>query len=234
MTAPYPPAHEAEFVISAARESQFPRPLNMEVALLGRSNSGKSSLLNRWIGRRALARVSASPGRTRLINFFRIAWTKASPPFFTADLPGYGFAAAPKAMVAGWQELAASYLEAQRPNLLALLLLDIRRDPQEEEKNLVLWLDQLGLSCQLVATKADKLSRGARGQRLSLIQRVLRLDSRPLIFSSLTGEGRNELIDLVRNWAASAEEAPDRDRASARPAAPEENSPEAELPPDFD
>jgi GTP-binding protein len=193
-----PPAFGADFVVSAAQRDQFPDPLSMEVALLGRSNSGKSSLLNRWIGRKSLARVSGTPGRTRLINFFKITWQKGSFPFYVADLPGYGFAAAPKAMVAGWQQLVDDYLSSPRPQRLALLLMDIRRDPQEEERNLTAWLEDLGLDYRLVATKSDKLGPSARAKRLTFIQKGLNLPQKPLFFSSLTGEGREELIGLLK------------------------------------
>ncbi|MGL4208329.1 MAG: ribosome biogenesis GTP-binding protein YihA/YsxC, partial [Candidatus Adiutrix sp.] len=126
-----PPALQADFVISAAAKNQFPPPGPFEIALLGRSNAGKSSLMNRWLGRKSLARVGATPGRTRLINFFNIVWHKKATPFILTDLPGYGFAAAPKNMVAGWRRLVSDYLEARRPIKMALLIMDIRRDPQE-------------------------------------------------------------------------------------------------------
>ncbi|MDR1577553.1 MAG: ribosome biogenesis GTP-binding protein YihA/YsxC [Deltaproteobacteria bacterium] len=195
---PTAPAHQAEFVISAATASQFPPPLGFEAALLGRSNSGKSSLLNRWLGRKSLARVSKTPGRTRLINFFSVAWSKEEPTFYAADLPGYGYAAAPRAMVASWETLVQAYLQAPRPNRLALLLMDIRRDPQAEETNLVKWLNDLGLDYRLVATKCDKLGQGARAKRLALIRKKLNPPEAPLIFSALTGEGREELVALTK------------------------------------
>ncbi|MDR1608505.1 MAG: ribosome biogenesis GTP-binding protein YihA/YsxC [Deltaproteobacteria bacterium] len=195
---PIEPAQKADFVLSAAGPSQFPPPLVFEVAFLGRSNSGKSSLLNRWLGRKSLARVSKTPGRTRLINFFEARWAKGEPSFYAADLPGYGFAAAPKAMVASWEELVRAYLETPRPNRLAFLLMDIRRDPQIEEKNLTRWLKDLAIDFRLIATKCDKLGQGARAQRLTLIQKALGLPERPLLFSALTGEGRAELVTLTR------------------------------------
>ncbi|MDR2140237.1 MAG: ribosome biogenesis GTP-binding protein YihA/YsxC [Deltaproteobacteria bacterium] len=198
---PSPPAFLADFVTSAADSQGFPPPLAFEVAVLGRSNSGKSSLLNRWLGRKALARVSKTPGRTRLINFFKVAWTKEEPPFYAADLPGYGFAVAPKAMVASWEALVRAYLGVERPNRLALVLMDIRREPQVEEINLCQWLRDLAITFRLVATKGDKLSFGARSRRLSLIQKGLGLAEPPLVFSSLTGEGREELIALAREMA---------------------------------
>lgn len=194
-----PPALQADFVISAASASQFPEPELPEIALLGRSNSGKSSLLNRWLGRRGLARVGSTPGRTQMINFFKIVWGKDSRPFLLADLPGYGFAAAPKALVAGWRHLVADYLEGRRPLKMALLMMDIRRDPQEDEYGLLDWLARLSIPAQVVATKADKLSRTELSRRLAAISKLFSEKApleRPLLaFSSTTGLGRNKLIE---------------------------------------
>ncbi|MDR2946469.1 MAG: ribosome biogenesis GTP-binding protein YihA/YsxC [Candidatus Adiutrix sp.] len=196
-----PPALAADFVISAAAGHQFPEPELPEIAILGRSNAGKSSLLNRWLGRKALARVGATPGRTRLINFFRVTWTKDCKPFLLADLPGYGYAAAPKAMVAGWRKLAADYLESRRPLKMALLLMDIRRDPSEDEYGLLNWLAALGVPAWVIATKADKLKQNERSQRLSHLEKMFAahspLERPPLPFSSTTGLGRDRLTEAL-------------------------------------
>lgn len=193
-----PPALSADFIISAAAANQFPETDLPEIALLGRSNAGKSSLLNRWLGRKGLARVGATPGRTRLINFFQVLWQKDQFPFMLADLPGYGFAAAPKDMVAGWRKLVADYLAGGRPLKVALLLMDIRRDPSDDEYGLVKWLNELSIPVWLIATKADKLKSGERGKRLATWKKMFAgqapLSRPPLPFSSLTGLGRNELI----------------------------------------
>lgn len=194
-----PPALTADFIISAAAADQFPEPELPEIALLGRSNAGKSSLMNRWLGRKALARVGGTPGRTRLINFFHIVWHKDSPPFLLADLPGYGFAAAPKSMVAGWRQLVADYLAGGRPLKMALLMMDIRRDPGPDEFGLLDWLRQLGIPAWVMATKADKLTQSQRSRRLAEIGRLFQdqspLDRPPLPFSAVTGLGRNRLIE---------------------------------------
>ena len=191
-----PPAFAADFIISAAKASQFPVDELPEIALLGRSNAGKSSLLNRFLGRKALARVGQTPGRTRQINFFKVLWTKDHPPFLLADLPGYGFAAAPKNMVASWRDLVGQYLEGQRPIKCALLIMDIRRDLQDEEENILAWLDGLGIPARLVATKADKLSANQRAGRLREFKNK-GLQRPPLVFSASSGFGREELIDSV-------------------------------------
>ena len=196
-----PPALAADFVISAAARPQFPEPERPEIALLGRSNAGKSSLLNRWLGRRALARVGATPGRTRLVNFFQVTWTKDTPPFMLADLPGYGYAAAPKAMVAGWRKLVADYLESGRPLKMALLMMDLRRDPSEDEYGLLNWLRELGIPAWVITTKADKLGQGERSKRLGQLKKMFAdhspLDRPPLLFSATTGLGRDALIETL-------------------------------------
>ena len=191
-----PPAVEAAFILSAAKRKQFPEPASFEVPVLGRSNCGKSSLLNRWIGRRAMARVGGTPGRTRLANFFRVVFKPGDAPMLVVDLPGYGFAAAPKDMVDSWRSLLEDYLTADRGPRLALLLMDIRRAVQDEERDLAGWLASLGLGCQVVATKSDKLSPPKRRAALAAIGREL--GASPLAFSSLTGQGREELITVVR------------------------------------
>ncbi|MDL2260324.1 ribosome biogenesis GTP-binding protein YihA/YsxC [Deltaproteobacteria bacterium OttesenSCG-928-K17] len=196
-----PPALEAEFMLSAASAAQFPELRLAEVALLGRSNAGKSSLMNRWLGRKALARVGATPGRTQMVNFFKIVWNKADAPFMLADLPGYGFAAAPKAMVAGWKRLVADYLTSGRPIKTALLMMDIRRDPGPDEFGLLHWLNDLGLSAWLICTKADKLGQTEKSKRLAKIKALLAENAPPgrppLLFSAITGEGRNKLIEAL-------------------------------------
>lgn len=196
-----PPALAADFVISAAARPQFPEPEFWEIALLGRSNAGKSSLLNRWLGRRSLARVGATPGRTRLVNFFKVTWAKDDRPFMLADLPGYGYAAAPKAMVAGWRKLVADYLESGRPLKMALLMMDIRRDPGEDEYGLLNWLRELSIPAWVITTKADKLGQGERSKRLGVLKKLFAANSPlnrpPLLFSATTGLGRDDLIEAL-------------------------------------
>ena len=196
-----PPAQAADFIISAAAAHQFPEPELPEIALLGRSNAGKSSLMNRWLGRKALAKVGSTPGRTRQINFFKITWYRGGPPFMLADLPGYGFAAAPKDMVAGWRKLTSDYLESGRPLKMALLMMDIRRVPRAEEFGLLNWLSDLSIPAWVIATKADKLGQAERAGRLAAIRKVFAENSplvrAPLPFSSTTGLGRTQLIETL-------------------------------------
>jgi GTP-binding protein len=182
-----------EFVLGAASPDQFPEPLCWEAAFMGRSNSGKSSMLNRLLGRKSMARVSSEPGRTREINFFRVVWRKGGEPFYVADFPGYGFARAPRGKVLGWGRLAGSYLAGGRGQK-SFLLVDIRRRLGEDEHMLLELLGKLGSPAVLVATKCDKLPRSRREARLAEWRRELPPGVPLLAFSSLTGEGREELI----------------------------------------
>jgi GTP-binding protein len=118
---------------------------------------------------------------------------------YVVDLPGYGYAAAPKSTVDSWRKLVADYLAADRPPRLALLLMDIRRKPQQEEIQLVSWLESLKVEYQLVATKCDKLSKVQVRRSLADIGRILGGLKAPVAFSSLSGQGREELIDLVKS-----------------------------------
>jgi GTP-binding protein len=148
------------FVGSAASPEQFPRDGLPEVAFLGRSNVGKSSLLNALAGSRTLARVSADPGRTRLVNFFRVG-----DELYLADLPGYGYARVPEAMRRGWEQLVTAYLVGRAPLALCLFLVDARHPPSEGDRTLKRFLDELELPYVVAATKADKVGRGELARR---------------------------------------------------------------------
>ncbi len=185
---------KARFVVGASRPEAFPAWDLPEVAFAGRSNVGKSSALKLLTAGQCQVRVSKTPGRTREINFFEITLAKGRRLSFV-DLPGYGFAAVAPALQERWARLVEAYLEA-RPNLkLLVLLCDLRRGPEEEERSLVAWLEQLGIAWRLVCTKADKLP---KSKRLPAAQRAAeRLGvGRPILFSGRTGLGRDEL------WAA--------------------------------
>jgi GTP-binding protein len=186
----------AEFVTSAAQASQFPSGDLPEVAFAGRSNVGKSSLLNLLLGRKGLARVSQTPGRTRLINFFRVILEQksAQQKFFFVDLPGYGYAKVSKAVQEQWGPMIEEYLRRRRSLRGLVVLIDIRRG-EEEEVNLIRWAGELGLSVVAVATKFDKLPRGERVAALRLLERLLGV---PVIgCSSTTGEGKEEVSRMV-------------------------------------
>jgi GTP-binding protein len=164
-----------------------------EIAFAGRSNVGKSSLLNRLVGRKKLARVSKTPGRTREINFFRV-----NDQFVLADLPGYGYAKVSKTQKAEWRPLLEGYI-ARTPQLAGVVqLLDMRREPSEDDAALLDLLAEQGMPTIVVLTKADKLSRKAAAERADSIARSLLLDPTQTIpFSSVTGEGRDDLAAAI-------------------------------------
>jgi len=185
----------ARFLGAAATPGGGPPPGPPEVAIAGRSNVGKSSLLNRLVGRRGLARTSSTPGRTRQLNFFL-----AEPELVIVDLPGYGFAAGPEAERRAWGPLVETYLRA-RPTLRGVVLVvDVRRGIESEEEELLAYLGAMGLPVAIVATKLDKLGRGAAGVALGAL-RGRHPPGAPLIgFSARTGEGREALWHVIRSW----------------------------------
>ncbi len=193
----------SEYVISAVSPRQYPRPDRPEIAFAGRSNVGKSSLLNRLLNRRKLARTSRTPGRTQTINFFNV-----NDELYFVDLPGYGYANVPVRVRAAWQPMVDSYLSAERDLRLVALLIDIRREPGQEEIDLIHWLSDRNIPALIIATKADKVSRGQRQARLAAISRGLGVSTTPLIFSSLSGEGRPDIWEVIHHFCA-----PDPDEA---------------------
>lgn len=144
----------AELVCSAAKPTQFPQEALPEVAFIGRSNVGKSSLINSLLRRRRLAFTSSTPGRTQQINFFRI-----NQRFFFVDLPGYGYAKAPQALLQSWNKLVEAYLKGRKQLAISILIVDSRVGPSELDLQKLKWLQQNSLPFFIVSTKADKLSR---------------------------------------------------------------------------
>ena len=206
---------EATFTASAGSAEQFPRDGLPEVAFLGRSNVGKSSLLNALAGVHNLARVSSSPGRTRTVNFFRVG-----NELYLADLPGYGYAEVPKAMREGWERLVTSYLVDREPLCLAVFLVDVRHEPMEGDLVLHRFLQQQGLPYVVAATKADKLGRGALNQRLRTLREDVGAEAEAVLgVSAQTRAGVPELWRALQEAAArKREQMPDprRGRAAER------------------
>jgi len=186
----------AEFVASATDPSQFPTGDLPEVAFAGRSNVGKSSLLNALLGRKNLARVSRTPGRTRLVNFFRVAVSdKHGAEFMFVDLPGYGYAKVAKAVQEQWGPMIEGYLSARSALRGVVLLTDVRRGEQDEI-NLVRWVHEQGLGLIAVATKIDKLPRSRRVQGIRDLEALLGI---PVIgCSAETGEGMDAVWKAIR------------------------------------
>ena len=174
-----------------------------EIAFAGRSNVGKSSLLNRLVGHRSLARVSRTPGRTREINFFRV-----NDQFVLADLPGYGYARVSKTRKAEWRPLIEGYL-TKTPQLAGVVqLLDMRREPSDDDVAMLDLLSELEMPTVVVLTKSDKLSKKAAAERTRAISLGLGLDPEQTIaFSAMTGEGRDELAGAIAAALASPRDA---------------------------
>lgn len=182
---------------SSAAEHQFPAASAPEVAFLGRSNVGKSSLLNSLLGDK-LAKVSNTPGRTQTINFFRLNLGKAGiePDLVFADLPGYGYARAPLAIVGEWPKFIEPYL-AQRESLaLCVCLVDTNIPPQKSDLQLIHWLNRRGRPFVVVGTKSDRISGNKLVHSLRLLTKDLGTEVMP--YSSKTGRGRDELWRAIR------------------------------------
>jgi GTP-binding protein len=165
----------AAIVATATAPRGFPAEGLPEVAFLGRSNSGKSSLLNALVGRRELARISATPGKTRAIHFYRIereAGARGARRLLLVDLPGYGYARVSKSERAGWRALVEGYLDGRAPLRAAVLLQDVRRDVSDEERDLIAWLDARRIPTLVALTKCDKLKPGARMLRVRALERA--------------------------------------------------------------
>ena len=183
-----------EFVISAFRETQYPPPDRPEIAFAGRSNVGKSSLINVITNRKHLARTSSTPGRTQSINYFRVGKS-----LYFVDLPGYGFARVPIKVKKSWQKMVETYL-SKRLNLKAVVvILDIRRTPTPGDMDLLTWLNHYGIHSIPVLTKADKLSRQKARKQAGLIHRQIKevCPTAPTIFSAKTRQGREEIWEII-------------------------------------
>jgi GTP-binding protein len=190
----------ATFITSAPSLTGCPASDLPEIAFAGRSNVGKSSLINTLLNRKGLVRTSATPGRTQMLNFFAI-----NDILHFVDLPGYGFARAPKAVRERWQPMIRGYLSG-RDNLRAVIwLLDARRDPSDEDLRFLDWLEEAERPTIPVVTKVDKLSRNELARRLAAIARATGLD-RDLFttFSSVTREGVAEVWARIEAATAAA------------------------------
>lgn len=164
-----------------------------EVAFAGRSNVGKSSLLNALVRRKSFARVSRTPGRTREINFFRVNNT-----FVLVDLPGYGYARISKTKKAEWRPMIESYLRRTTQLRGIVLLLDIRREPSEDDRAMLDFLAELGVPTIVALTKADKLTKTDARDAVAKVSRMLALEPDQVIqFSAHSGEGRVELLEAI-------------------------------------
>ncbi len=178
----------------AAVPSQYPEKGFPEVALAGRSNVGKSSLINTMVSRKALARISGTPGKTRTINFYNI-----NDELYLVDLPGYGYAKVSKVEKGKWGEMIEKYITNRNMLKLVIQLVDIRHEPTQDDKLMFQWMKATGSQAVVVATKADKLSKNQMFKNIAVIKKSLQVEKDDIFisFSSETKVGREELWDII-------------------------------------
>src|SRR5215204_3636162 len=182
-----------EFLKSAFKEDHWPRDSKPEIAFLGRSNVGKSSLINSLLSVRGLARTSSTPGRTQSLNFFLI-----NDQLKFVDFPGFGYARVPREIKSSWGEMATGYLAKRRQLVLSIHIVDSRHEPTKQDLQLHEWLEESNKPRLVVATKSDKLSNNDLRKNLGHIARVLNVDS-VMAYSAKSGRGREELWRAIRS-----------------------------------
>jgi GTP-binding protein len=187
----------AEFVKSATLPSQYPEGIFPEIAFAGRSNVGKSSLINTIARRKNLAKTSSTPGCTRLINFFTV-----NNQISLVDLPGYGYAKAPIASRKEWGPMIEAYLMHRESLESVIVILDVRREPSEQDLTLIDWLHHYEIIPTIVLTKIDKVSRSQAKVHQRKIKELLGLNADPILFSARTGEGKDAVWGAIKDLSA--------------------------------
>lgn len=187
--------HNVEFLLSVHSRQQLPEPLLPEVAFAGRSNVGKSSLINTLISRKSLVKVSARPGKTQGLNFFNV-----DGQFYLVDLPGYGYAKVPRAMQDAWQGLIGSYVETRQTLKGVVVILDIRHEAKPQDGQILTWLREHNIPRLPVYTKIDKLSGSLREQHARALDagHGIRPEER-VLFSARSGQGRERLLTMLEH-----------------------------------
>lgn len=187
---------QAEYTVSAVKPNQCPQSSEPEFALVGRSNVGKSSFINKFINRKNLARTSSTPGKTTTLNFYHI-----NTSWYFVDLPGYGFAKTSKETQSNWGRFIDEYLYTRQQLKGIIQIVDLRHAPSKDDQSMQEWLVQRGLPYLVVATKADKVSRGQWSKHTKIIKDTLNLEPGVplLLFSALTGDGREAITAWLEN-----------------------------------
>ena len=183
---------KSEFIKSAVHEKDYPEKRGIEFSFIGRSNVGKSSLINSLTNRRNLARTSKTPGRTQLINYFLI-----DNEIYFVGLPGYGFAKVREAVKRSWGNTIETYLKSDREKVV-FLLLDLRRIPSNEDIEMLRWLEHYNIEYYIIFTKSDKLSNNEKAKQLKEIRKKLEFSNDDVFFSSaLKNTGKDELLEFI-------------------------------------
>lgn len=181
----------AEFAACAVSAEGYPRDGLPEIVLIGRSNVGKSALINALVNKKGLAKTSSAPGKTRTVNFYKI-----NSEFYLVDLPGFGYAKLPASVRRSWGRMIDEFLAGRKTVKGALVILDVRRDPTTAVSDLYSWIEGLGLPVVTVLTKTDKLSGNRLAKRAAIIKKGLSIDS-CVLFSALNAEGKVHLMKSI-------------------------------------
>ena len=187
--------HSAEFLLSASTTRQFPSEKLPEIAFAGRSNVGKSTLINSLLNRKKLVKTSATPGKTQLINFFKV-----NEKFYFVDLPGYGYAKVPESVRRKWHNLVEAYLSERKTLRNVVLIIDSRHNPTIQDRQLLEWLEYFQRPSLIVASKIDKLKKGQVKNHLHKIKNNLSIESVPLGHSSMQYGSREEIWKKLDPW----------------------------------
>jgi len=190
---------DAQFIISAVKPEQYPEGDLPEIALAGRSNVGKSSLINKLLNRRGLARTSGTPGKTQQLNYYLI-----NNDFYFVDLPGYGFAKVPQDVKRQWGKMISTYLDKRENLKIVLQLVDVRHAPSKEDVEMYQYLAHYNRPHAIIVTKADKISRGQYQKHIKVIRETLSvLPNTPIILTSAdSGLGKEEVWNLLQPYLA--------------------------------
>lgn len=193
---------QGRYIASAVKKEQYPEAGLPEIVFMGRSNVGKSSLINSLTRMKGLARVSSQPGKTQTINFYelgaKLAGEAERRSFYLVDLPGYGYAKAGREKRKIWSKFIEEYLLTSQNLVFVCQLIDIRHEPMASDTDMFRWLVQHGLPVLIIATKADKLGKAARQKQVAVMRRALGVAELPVLpYSSLKGDGRSELLEVI-------------------------------------